>query len=296
VTLQDAKYAFWAAVNLPPLRPREASADFVPANPRTRTDTALVSRSGSALLSLSTAVCFSLISCFQLSFSQATYSLAGTVTDSITAKPIPHVAVLIAGTTLGCSTDSSGNYELSGIPRTAQTVLLRHLGYYPVTRALTVSPDDDWEILDVSLSPRAIPLPGVTVMSEFRQIEAVRDSAYKRWAQVAVTGVQLEEEHLLDFDEFLHRHCPLAENQYDLFVDGIRTDVELRDVVQFRNIKAIFIWKNFQAPPELRLRPEKPLRLEARPIPILGGMTPIVGNRRLEQFKMKPYIVLIQTK
>jgi hypothetical protein len=81
-----------------------------------------------------------------------------------------------------------------------------------------------------------------------------------------------------------------------LFVDGIRTDVELRDVVQFRNIKAIFIWKNFQAPPELRLRPEKPLRLEARPIPILGGMTPIVGNRRLEQFKMKPYIVLIQTK
>ena len=41
------------------------------------------------------------------------YTIKGSVTDSITGEPLPYVAVLLKGTTIGGTTDLDGNFEIS---------------------------------------------------------------------------------------------------------------------------------------------------------------------------------------
>lgn len=40
------------------------------------------------------------------------YTIKGTVTDSITGEPLPYVAVLLKGTTIGGTTDIDGNFTI----------------------------------------------------------------------------------------------------------------------------------------------------------------------------------------
>jgi len=228
----------------------------------------------------------------RVAFSQGTYTLKGIVVDSISLTPIPIVAVTIPGTTLGTSTDSLGNYKISRIPRNSSAVTFRHLAYGEATLSFAVPSDGDTLTLNAYLLPTVLPLPGVTVTTQFKRLAASRDSSYRKWARVAVSSSQLKEERILDFDQFLHAHCPLAENEFDLFIDGLRIDADSRDIVSIQSIEAIYIWRRINAPVELRLSAQRPRRRPPRNLP---DMLPI-GSSTLDQFIIKPYIILILTK
>ncbi len=62
-----------------------------------------------------------------------TGKLTGTVTDAETGKPIEGVAVVVQGTTLGQTTNSSGRYFIIQVPPGTYTVQARRLGYQSVS-------------------------------------------------------------------------------------------------------------------------------------------------------------------
>jgi hypothetical protein len=227
------------------------------------------------------AACLALCIDYGTAFGQRTSTLAGTVTDSITSKPIADAAVIIRGTTLGCNADTAGRYTISRIPPGTYTVVASHVAYFANEYSLTIQPGVDTVLLNPSLFPTVLPLPGVTALFEFKRSAATRDSSYRKWARIAVMAKELEGERLTDFDQFLRLHCPLAENEYDLFVDGSRYDVEMRDAIGIHTIRAIFVWRRIDAPAEFRHSVAMPSRQP---------------RKALQGFAIKPYIILIETK
>jgi hypothetical protein len=144
----------------------------------------------------------------------------------------------------------------------------------------------DTLILNVSLSPTVLPLPGVTTtISQERLHQNFRDSVYHRWARVVISAKQIEQEALIDFDQFLHWHAPFAERDFDLFLDGSRFPRDLRHTINIRDIREIFVWRRIDAPVEFTAGPGEP-----EP-PDLNSKRP-----QLPRYVLKNYIVLIRTK
>ena len=56
------------------------------------------------------------------------YTIKGTVTDSITGEPLPYVAVILKGTTIGATTDLDGVFTLSSSSK-VRTIQVSYLGY-----------------------------------------------------------------------------------------------------------------------------------------------------------------------
>ena len=56
------------------------------------------------------------------------YTIKGIVTDSITKEPLPYVAVLLKGTTIGATTDLDGNFTLTS-SSAVRTLQVSYLGY-----------------------------------------------------------------------------------------------------------------------------------------------------------------------
>lgn len=52
----------------------------------------------------------------------------GIVTDSITGEPLPYVAVILKGTTIGATTDLDGAFTLSSSSK-VRTLQVSYLGY-----------------------------------------------------------------------------------------------------------------------------------------------------------------------
>lgn len=56
------------------------------------------------------------------------YTIKGTVTDSITGEPLPYVAVLLKGTTIGGTTDIDGKFTITTASK-VRTIQVSYLGY-----------------------------------------------------------------------------------------------------------------------------------------------------------------------
>lgn len=220
------------------------------------------------------------ISCY-VSPGQNTSTLAGTVIDSVTTNPIPLASITIAGTTFGASADSNGFYMIPGVPKGMQTVLCRHIAYDSTATTLAVPGDQDTVVLDITLSPRVLPLPGVTTLPRGPLHQIFREAFYTRWARVVFSAKQLEEEAIIEFDQFVRRRAPFAEGQYDLFVDGSSFPLDLRNIINIHDINQIFVWRRIDAPIELRMSRSR---------------SPRERSAGLEPFIIKPYIIFIQTK
>jgi len=220
----------------------------------------------------------------QASFSQRVFTLIGTVKDSVTGSPISDVSVIIAGTTAGSSADTAGRFIIPRVSEGRNTLLLRHIAYYDVTIDVPIRTDADTTIVDVVMRPTVVPLPGVTALGE-RSVTSFRDSVYKRWARVTVSAKQLEEEGLIDFDQFLDWHASFARGEFDLFVDGSRFPLDLLDNIKIRNIKQIFVWRRVEAPVEFRYGH-----------PPLESRSPRGRTTFSSPFVIKPYVILVQTK
>ena len=87
------------------------------------------------------------------------YTIKGVVTDSVTGEPLPYVAVLLKGTTIGATTDLDGIFTLSSSSR-VRTLQVSYLGYATKELSFVPGKTDD---LKIRLAPEAINLSEVVV-------------------------------------------------------------------------------------------------------------------------------------
>lgn len=73
---------------------------------------------------------------------QGTGFVRGTVTDSVSRRPIESVQITITGTNFGGVTNESGVYVIRGVQAGTHQVRAARLGFMPATRSVTVSPGD----------------------------------------------------------------------------------------------------------------------------------------------------------
>ena len=92
---------------------------------------------------------------------QSTASVRGRVTDGGSGRGIPEVQVTISGTRIGATTNANGEYALSLVPVGARTIVVRRIGYQPVTRLVTVV--DGANTVDIPLNVSAVNLSEVVV-------------------------------------------------------------------------------------------------------------------------------------
>jgi TonB-linked SusC/RagA family outer membrane protein len=65
-------------------------------------------------------------------------SISGTVVSASTLQPIPAAQVLVAGTTIGTTSDASGRFRLGGLSGSSVTLEVRRIGFRPVRQAVNV--------------------------------------------------------------------------------------------------------------------------------------------------------------
>ena len=87
------------------------------------------------------------------------YTIKGTVTDSITGEPLPYVAVLLKGTTIGGTTDIDGNFTISTSSK-VRTIQISYLGYTEKEVSFTPGKASN---LKVQLAPTSIALEEVVI-------------------------------------------------------------------------------------------------------------------------------------
>jgi hypothetical protein len=66
--------------------------------------------------------------------------VSGIVRDAATGEPLPQANVILAGSTIGTSTDSDGLYTLRGLPSGEATLRASFVGYEPETRRVILEP------------------------------------------------------------------------------------------------------------------------------------------------------------
>jgi len=68
----------------------------------------------------------------QLCAQQPTQTIRGSIIDEASNEPLSYVSVSLQGKTLGCTTDSTGNFTLKNIPVGRYNIMVSFIGYEPV--------------------------------------------------------------------------------------------------------------------------------------------------------------------
>jgi TonB-linked SusC/RagA family outer membrane protein len=87
--------------------------------------------------------------------------ISGTVTDSVSGRPLSAVQVSVAGTRLGALTDETGRYAINAVPAGTHTLEARRLGYRMFTRTAVVVTTGGTTVADLRLSIAALNLQAV---------------------------------------------------------------------------------------------------------------------------------------
>ena len=102
-------------------------------------------------------LCFFLVSVLLQQAMAQSRTVTGTVTDQGTGQPLPGVAVIVKGTTVGTTTGADGDYTIN-VPAGNNTLVYRFIGYTNVERAI-----DNAGTIDVSLATDTEQLQEVVV-------------------------------------------------------------------------------------------------------------------------------------
>ena len=102
-------------------------------------------------------LCFFLVSVLLQQAMAQSRTVTGTVTDQSTGQPLPGVAVIVKGTTVGTTTGIEGDYTIN-VPQGNNTLVFRFIGYSNVERAV-----GNASTIDVTLSTDTEQLQEVVV-------------------------------------------------------------------------------------------------------------------------------------
>ena len=75
------------------------------------------------------------LTCIQIIQAQKNYSIKGIVKEAASGEPIPYATVVIWNTTQGTATDSTGNFEITGIAPGSYRLQASFIGYKPTVTA-----------------------------------------------------------------------------------------------------------------------------------------------------------------
>ncbi len=106
-----------------------------------------------ALIGMSTPVCAEL---------KGKSSIVGTVIDARSREAVPLVQIVVVGTQLGTTSDTSGAYKLSGLPAGTYTIEARMLGYATASERITIA-EGKTRHLDFYLEEQNIMMDGIVV-------------------------------------------------------------------------------------------------------------------------------------
>ncbi|MGE5797545.1 MAG: carboxypeptidase-like regulatory domain-containing protein [Ignavibacteria bacterium] len=101
----------------------------------------------------------------QSSFAQQLCKVSGLIFDASTKAPISNVNIVVRGTTMGTTTDSSGYFQIDLTIDQKYIIAFQHLAYNKVIRELSLGKDKEI-VLRVYLKESEIELPEVTVTNE----------------------------------------------------------------------------------------------------------------------------------
>ena len=73
-----------------------------------------------------------------LSAQGTTGSVRGRITDASSGRGLGDVQLLVADTRIGTLSAANGDFALTGVPTGTRAIIVRRLGYQPVSRTVTV--------------------------------------------------------------------------------------------------------------------------------------------------------------
>ncbi len=86
-------------------------------------------------------------------------SITGTVSSAASSNPIAAAQVLVAGTTIGTTTDGNGRFRLGGLTGETVTLEIRRIGYRPVRQTVRIGITD----LRVAMTEQSVALDKVVI-------------------------------------------------------------------------------------------------------------------------------------
>ncbi len=109
---------------------------------------------------------------FQLHVSAQRASLKGKVIDEVNNEPLPFVSVVVAGTTIGATTDTDGNFQLTGLTPGFVRIQASFIGYHTQLSAQVELSNAKVAFLEIKLEKKDTEIEEVTVSaSPFRKTE-----------------------------------------------------------------------------------------------------------------------------
>ena len=86
----------------------------------------------------------------------------GHIIDKATGEHIPHIFVMIQGTTIGVSTDNSGHYTINNLPQGNFVLEVSAIGYKTQTREINIKKGRAYEV-NFALEEDYVQIDGVIV-------------------------------------------------------------------------------------------------------------------------------------
>ncbi len=109
---------------------------------------------------------------FQISNSQNTGSISGTVVDKMTQQKVPYANAMIKGTNKAVATDSIGYFQITGIPFNTYTIVISSIGYKNQTLFnIVISAGNELNIT-VELEPEAQQLQAIIIKASRGTVRA----------------------------------------------------------------------------------------------------------------------------
>ncbi|WP_048825717.1 SusC/RagA family TonB-linked outer membrane protein [Hymenobacter sp. DG25B] len=130
----------------------------------------------------------------------------GTVTGRIvdaTGSALPGVTVVVAGTSLGSSTDTNGFFTIANVPAGAQTLVISSIGYTTVRIPVSVVEGQSTEVPSTTLAENTQALSEVVVVGYGTQTRKELTTAVS-----SVGAQQIERQTVAGFDQALQGQTP----------------------------------------------------------------------------------------
>ena len=105
-----------------------------------------------------------LVTSYKSNGQQGTFSLSGTVIDSVDGKPLPGAIVYLSNTTIGTSASDKGRFTLDAIPTGNYELIISFIGYK--TLAVPVNEQNEGKQINIGLRQEGKELDEITVRAK----------------------------------------------------------------------------------------------------------------------------------
>jgi outer membrane receptor protein involved in Fe transport len=90
--------------------------------------------------------------------------ITGKITDATTNRPLANTNIKIANQNLGTASDSTGKFQLF-LPPGTYTIIFSYIGYHCQQKTITILPESQSVILNISLKQKVLPGQEISIMA-----------------------------------------------------------------------------------------------------------------------------------